>query len=92
MYAIRSYYAFKLIELHERFNLISTGDNVIDLGAAPGGWTQIAIIRITSYNVCYTKLLRELEQWTKKLNVLQALCFDICDFDIRKIFKEIPVI
>ncbi len=40
----RSRAAFKLIELHERFNLISAGDNIVDLGAAPGGWTQIGVI------------------------------------------------
>jgi 23S rRNA (uridine2552-2'-O)-methyltransferase len=35
--------AFKLIELDERFHLIKRGMLVIDLGAAPGGWSQVAV-------------------------------------------------
>jgi 23S rRNA (uridine2552-2'-O)-methyltransferase len=41
----RSRAAFKLIELDERFRLIRAGARVIDLGAAPGGWTQAALRR-----------------------------------------------
>lgn len=35
--------AFKLLELDERFDLISKGMRVCDLGAAPGGWAQVAL-------------------------------------------------
>jgi 23S rRNA (uridine2552-2'-O)-methyltransferase len=41
----RSRAAFKLLELDDRFHLIRRGALVVDLGAAPGGWSQVAVKR-----------------------------------------------
>jgi 23S rRNA (uridine2552-2'-O)-methyltransferase len=42
----RSRAAFKLIELDDRFRLLLPGRRIVDLGCAPGGWTQVAVERV----------------------------------------------
>ncbi len=43
---LRSRAAFKLAEIDDRFHLLKPGAKVADLGAAPGGWSQIAAKRV----------------------------------------------
>ncbi len=42
----RSRAAYKLIEIAERDHLLAPGITIVDLGAAPGGWSQVAIERL----------------------------------------------
>ena len=42
----RSRAAFKLVEIDDKLHLLKPRGRVVDLGAAPGGWTQVALQRI----------------------------------------------
>src|SRR3982751_2822228 len=42
----RSRAAYKLIEMDDRYHLLKPGQKIVDLGAAPGGWSQVAIKKV----------------------------------------------
>ncbi len=43
---LRSRAAFKLIEIDDKYRFLKPGGRIVDLGAAPGGWSQIAAKRV----------------------------------------------
>jgi 23S rRNA (uridine2552-2'-O)-methyltransferase len=40
--------AFKILELDDRYRFLVPGARVVDLGCAPGGWTQVAVQRVNA--------------------------------------------
>lgn len=53
----RSRAAFKIIEIDEKFKLFKKNKIVVDLGAAPGGWSQYAVQKVGDGNVVAIDLL-----------------------------------
>jgi 23S rRNA (uridine2552-2'-O)-methyltransferase len=43
---LRSRAAFKLAEIDDKYHFLKPGGRVVDLGAAPGGWSQVAVERV----------------------------------------------
>jgi 23S rRNA (uridine2552-2'-O)-methyltransferase len=44
----RSRAAYKFLEINERYKLLKPGQKIVDLGAAPGGWSQVASKKVGS--------------------------------------------
>jgi len=83
----RSRSAFKLIELNEKFKFIKKDTKLLDIGAYPGGWSQVASKIITSGKILSLDI--------KKIEQLKNVSFLQCDFleettkeKILNFFKE----
>tara|TARA_Y100000389_G_C17471274_1_gene531333 strand:- start:422 stop:1096 length:675 start_codon:yes stop_codon:yes gene_type:complete len=79
----RSRAAFKIIEIDEKFQIFKKNKIIIDLGAAPGGWSQIAALK-NSGNILALDLL-EMEE-VEGVKFIQQ---DFTDPNIIKIIENI---
>jgi 23S rRNA (uridine2552-2'-O)-methyltransferase len=82
----RSRAAYKLIDLQARFHLIKGGDSVVDLGAAPGGWLQVAANYVGPIGKVIGVDLQAIEPFPgRPVTLLQG---DISDSGIQQRIKD----
>jgi 23S rRNA (uridine2552-2'-O)-methyltransferase len=83
----RSRAAYKLLELQERYRIIKPGDSVIDLGAAPGGWLQVAAKVVGSHGKVVGVDLQPIQALPER-NVM-LLTGDITSAEIQAQIKQL---
>lgn len=59
----RSRAAFKLIEIDQKYKILKPGQVVIDLGAAPGGWTQVIAEKVKNHGKVIALDLQDIESF-----------------------------
>ena len=69
----RSRAAYKLIEIDDKFHLIRNARTIVDIGAAPGGWSQVLAERSTS---------------NAKIAAVDLLKFNPIDDKVRQFFGD----
>ena len=79
----RSRAAYKLIELDERFGFLRGAQRVVDLGVAPGGWSQVVRQRLPQSSVVGIDLLP-----TDPLDGVTLLQMDFMDEKAPDLLKE----
>jgi 23S rRNA (uridine2552-2'-O)-methyltransferase len=83
----RSRAAYKLLELQQRYRILRPGDSVVDLGAAPGGWLQVAA-RIVGQNGKIVGIdLQGIEPLQR--NNIALLCGDVTDGEIQQKIRQL---
>jgi 23S rRNA (uridine2552-2'-O)-methyltransferase len=84
----RSRAAYKLLQTSKKHRLIKKGYVVVDLGAAPGGWMQVArkLVGADGYVLGVDKALIEDFEWEN----VASLVSDISVLDGQNLLKELP--
>jgi 23S rRNA (uridine2552-2'-O)-methyltransferase len=72
--------AYKLIEVDDKYKLLRPGQCIVDLGAAPGGWSQVAAARVGSHEGRGRVIAIDLLQ----LDPIEGVEFRQMDFHDRK--------
>jgi len=62
----RSRASYKLMQLNKKYKIIKKGNKVLDLGAAPGGWSQVAIEKVESEGTVVGLDLRKIKPFTEE--------------------------
>lgn len=83
----RSRAAYKLMEIDERKRVLRRGDRVLDAGAAPGSWAQVAVKKIGDRGVVWAVDLKSIERsgYPSNVRLLQA---DLNDIELAEIGGE----
>lgn len=74
----RSRASFKLLQLDDRFGFLARGHRIIDLGAAPGGWTQVAVERTQPHESGGMIVAIDIQEIEPILGA-KNMVLDICD-------------
>lgn len=80
----RSRAAYKLREIDDKFKILKPGAKVVDLGATPGGWCQVALERVGSKGKVIAIDLNPMEP----LKDVHFICGDFTDPTVLKALKE----
>jgi 23S rRNA (uridine2552-2'-O)-methyltransferase len=83
----RSRAAYKLIEMDDKHRFLKAGGRVVDLGAAPGGWSQIAAKRVGAEDGRGRVVAIDLLEM-QPLAGVDVLCLDFLDPDAPDRLKE----
>ena len=62
----RSRSSYKLMQLNKKYKIIKKGNKILDLGAAPGGWSQVAIEKVESDGTVVGVDLRKIKPFTEE--------------------------
>ena len=80
----RSRAVYKLLQINKKFRIFRTGDNVLDLGSAPGGWAQAALSLVGTSGVVVGIDLEPI----RSLEGVKFFIGDITDNDVIEVIKN----
>lgn len=80
----RSRAAFKLVEMDDKYHFLERGATVIDLGAAPGGWCQVAKKRVGPEGIVIGIDFQEVEP----IPGVELVCMDFMDDEAPDVLKR----
>lgn len=80
--------AYKLKQLDEAAHLLSPGDRVVDLGAAPGGWLQVAAERVGEDGLVVGVDFQRIDSVERGDAPVETLRGDVTDENVREEIRE----
>lgn len=82
----RSRASFKLMQIDDRFDIFNAGDSVVDLGASPGGWLQVAKERVGENGKVIGVDLRPIKPMDGVVTILGDITDDNTMFELLEKF------
>ena len=79
--------AYKLIEIDEKFKIFKGGMNVIDIGAAPGSWSQYASKKVKSGKIISIDL-KEMENIKNTIQIKGDFTKETIQYEIKKYLNK----